>query len=292
MVKQCPECGEQLPENAKFCMNCGYNFDIDKSVKTDIFSNGKIFIILIAAVLIIGSLAILSMGMGGFDSSDNKDEFDITITGVGGWVNNASNKQSYELYTQALFTKVPSDKKGYIVKTSPAIGRTVKKGTEITLYESKGPEKYEIEDYTGKNYIEVKTILENNYGLNVVIEKMEVDDNKEYDENVIISQDLKVGTEVSKGANITLYIPDIVVKYPDFTDGTWTKSDIESFCKKYGIEVEFKYDAKPGYDEGAIISQSRPKDMPVVKGVSIEIHVATKYTAPETNTEENNDDNN
>ena len=33
MVKQCPECGEQLPENAKFCMNCGYNFDIDKSVK-------------------------------------------------------------------------------------------------------------------------------------------------------------------------------------------------------------------------------------------------------------------
>ena len=116
---------------------------------------------------------------------------------------------------------------------------------------------------------------------------MEVDDKKEYDENIIISQDLKVGTEVSKGTNITLYIPDIVVKYPDFTDGTWTKSDIESFCKKYGIDVEFKYDAKPGYDEGAIISQSRPKDMPVVKGVSIEIHVATKYTAPEANTEEN-----
>ena len=68
MVKQCPECGEQLPENAKFCMNCGYNFDIDKSVKTDIFSNGKIFIILIAAVLIIGSLAILSMGLGGLYS--------------------------------------------------------------------------------------------------------------------------------------------------------------------------------------------------------------------------------
>ena len=56
-------------------------------------------------------------------------------------------------------------------------------------------------------------------------------------------------------------------------------------------EVEFKYDAKPGYDEGAIISQSRPKDMPVVKGVSIEIHVATKYTAPETETE-NNEENN
>jgi len=169
--------------------------------------------------------------------------------------------------------------KGYIVKTSPSIGRTVKKGTKITLYESKGPVKYTIEDYTGKNYIEIKTILENNYGLNVVIEKMEVDDDKEYDENLIISQDLKVGTEVSKGANITLYIPDIVVKYPDFTDGTWSQSDIESYGKKYGIEVIFKYDAKPGYKEGDIISQSRPKDTPVIKGVSIEIHIATNYQA-------------
>jgi len=196
-------------------------------------------------------------------------------------------KEGFEVANEVVQIGDDVVEKGYIVKTSPSIGRTVKKGTEITLYESKGPEKYAIEDYTGKNYIEVKTILENNYGLNVVIEKMEVDDKKEYDENIIISQDLKVGTEVSKGTNITLYIPDIVVKYPDFTDGTWTKSDIESFCKKYGIDVEFKYDAKPGYDEGAIISQSRPKDMPVVKGVSIEIHVATKYTAPEANTEEN-----
>ena len=200
-------------------------------------------------------------------------------------------KEGFEVANDVVQVGDDTIEKGYVVKTSPSIGRTVKKGTEITLYESKGPERYTIEDYTGKNYIEVKTILENNHGLNVVVEKMEVDDKKEYDENLIISQDLKVGTEVSKGANITLYIPDIVVKYPDFTDGTWTKSDIESFCKKYGIDVEFKYDAKAGYSEGAIISQSRPKDMPVVKGVSIEIHVATKYTAPETNTD-NNENNN
>ncbi len=195
------------------------------------------------------------------------------------------HKEGFEVASE--IEQVGSDEveKGYIVKTSPSIGRTVKKGTEITLYESKGPLKYTIEDYTGKNYIEVKTILENNYGLNVVIEKKEVDDDKEYDENIIIDQDLKVGTEVSKGANITLYIPDIIVKYPDFTDGTWTQSDIESFCKKYGIDVEFKYEPKPGFNDGDIISQSRAKDTPVIRGVKIEIHVATTYEPPESNTE-------
>ena len=191
------------------------------------------------------------------------------------------HKEGFEVASE--IEQIGSDEveKGFIVKTSPSIGRTVKKGTEITLYESKGPLKYTIEDYTGKNYIEVKTILENNYGLNVVIEKMEVDDEQEYDENIIISQDLKVGTEVSKGANITLYIPDIVVKYPDFTDGTWSQSDIESFCKKYGIDVEFKYEPKPGFNDGDIISQSRAKDTPVIRGVKIEIHVATTYEPPE-----------
>jgi len=197
------------------------------------------------------------------------------------------HKEGFEVASE--IEQIGSDEveKGYIVKTSPSIGRTVKKGTEITLYESKGPLKYTIEDYTGKNYIEVKTILENNYGLNVVIEKKEVDDDKEYDENIIIDQDLKVGTEVSKGANITLYIPDIIVKYPDFTDGTWTQSDIESFCKKYGIDVEFKYEPKPGFNDGDIISQSRAKDTPVIRGVKIEIHVATTYEPPETSTNTN-----
>ena len=60
---------------------------------------------------------------------------------------------------------------GLIVKTSPAIGRKVKKGTSITLYESLGNTIYEIEDYVGRNYIEVKTILTSQYDLNVVIEK-------------------------------------------------------------------------------------------------------------------------
>ena len=139
-------------------------------------------------------------------------------------------------------------------KITVQIPKNVKEGQKIILYESSGSEVYEIENCVGKNYIEVKTILENNYGLNVVIEKMEPEDDKEYGEQEILKQDLEVGTKVSKGTNITLYIPDVVLEYPDFTDGTWTVDDITKFCKEYEINVTFKKEANSDYNEGEIIS--------------------------------------
>ena len=200
----------------------------------------------------------------------------------------ALKKQGFEVATDVEYIGDDEIEKGLVVKTSPSIGREVKKGTEIILYESTGKVAYTIENYVGKNYIEVKTILTNNYGLNVVVEKMEPEEGKEYnDEQVIIKQDLKVGTEVAKGTNITLYIPDIIVKYPDFTDGTWTEKDIKEFCEKYDLKVEFKYKARAGYQEGAIISQSRANGTAVTNGATIVITVATEYVEENTNTENN-----
>ena len=191
-------------------------------------------------------------------------------------------KQGFEVATEIEYIGDDDVEKGLVVKTSPSIGREVKEGTKITLYESTGKVAYKIENYVGKNYIEVKTILTNNYGLNVVIERMEPEEGKEYsDEQVIIKQDLAVGTEVAKGTNITLYIPDIIVKYPDFMDGTWTEKDIKDFCKKYELNVEIKYKPKGSYQEGQIIYQSRASGTAVTAGAPITIHIATA-TANET----------
>lgn len=170
--------------------------------------------------------------------------------------------------------------KGMIVKTSPAIGTTRKKGTTIILYESTGKGAYIIENYVGKKVNDVKTILENNYGLNVVIEKMEMDDDKEHEEDVIVKQDLSVGIEVSKGTNITLYIPEKIVEYPDFTDGSWSEDKIKEFADKNGITVEFKYVSRAGAKKGDILSQSRPSGNTVVKGITVTITVASEYVAP------------
>lgn len=123
---------------------------------------------------------------------------------------------------------------GKIISTSPSGGTKHKKGYEITLYVSTGSKSVEVEDYTGKNYLEVKGKLEA-YGINVIIEKkeMEVDTDEDYETNIIMDQSIKKGEHLSKGDNITLYIPDIKNLYPDFTDGTYSVSDIIDFANEY-----------------------------------------------------------
>ena len=196
----------------------------------------------------------------------------------------ALHKQGFEVDKEIQYVEDDEIEKGLVVKTSPSIGREVKKGDKITLYESRGKVAYEIEDYVGRDYVEVETILTNNYGLNVVIEKKEPEEGKEYpNERVIIGQDIEVGTKVAKGTNITLFIPDIVVKYPDFTDGTWNENQIKEFCEKYKIQVDFKYRSKDGFQEGEIISQSRAKDTVITSGAMLTITVATKSVTTQGN---------
>ena len=166
---------------------------------------------------------------------------------------------------------------GLIVKTAPAIGRKVKKGTMITLYESLGNTVYEIEDYTGKNYIEIKTILTTKYDLDVIIEKMDIEDDKEYDKQEIIKQEPSVGTKVSKGEKVTLYIPNVVDEYPNFVEEEWTLEEIQNFCDEYGVVVTFVPKQTEEFRENTIISQSRAPETTIVKGATLKIVYAVKY---------------
>ena len=201
----------------------------------------------------------------------------------------ALRKQGFDVARDIEYIGDDEIEKGLVVKTSPSIGREVKKGTEIILYESTGKVAYTIENYVGKNYIEVKTILTNNYGLNVVIEKMEPEDNEDnVNPEKIIKQDLEVGTQVAKGTNITLYIPEIITKYPDFTDGTWTKSRIEDYCKDNELKCTFKKVTNTEERDGTIISKSRPKGDKVTPGADLTIKIAEKEVATSSQDNVNN----
>ena len=223
---------------------------------------------------------------------------DVVIPNVAGMtVQKAEETLRSKGFEIATNVEKVSDEKiseGLVVKTSPAIGLKRKKGTEITLYESMGDTVYTIEDYTGRNYIEVKTILTTQYGLNVTIEKKDVEDGKEYNEEEIISQDVKVGTRVAKGSKITLYIPKIVDEYPNFVSEEWTLEEIKNFCDKYGVVVTFVPKQTDEYPENTIISQSRAAKTTIVKGATLKIVYAVKYneTATDTNTDNNKDDDN
>lgn len=168
---------------------------------------------------------------------------------------------------------------GRVVRTSPAAGSERSEGTVVTLYISTGNGLIEIEDYTGSSYLEVKGRLEA-LGLYVLIERRDVEDTEEdtYEDGEIIDQSIEAGERVSAGTNITLYIPNIVTYYPDFTDGSYTVDDVEDFADTYELNVEITYEETSEATPGTIIRQLRPTTQRVVAGQSFTITIAESST--------------
>ena len=179
--------------------------------------------------------------------------------------------------------KVNSDtiEAGRIVKTEPAIGRTVKKGTIITLFESIGTNYIIIEDYTGKDYIEVKTTLILK-GLNVIEEKMDVDDVSLYigKENIIIGQSIEAGEKLQKGDELILYLPNVYDVYPNMVEEEWTLSDVEIFAEEYQLELTIEYQISEEVPPLRVISQSRSPGSKIISGATLKV-VITKETEEE-----------
>ena len=169
---------------------------------------------------------------------------------------------------------------GRVVKTNPPSRAKRTKGTVVTIFVSSGSSKIEIEDYIGKNVLEVRGALEA-HGIDVFIEYKEVDDPSEYEENIIIEQSVPAGTMLSTGDDITIYAPKIVNEYPDFTDGTWTEDDIVDFCDEYGIILVVEREANSSHDNGTILKQSRPKGYTIKEGTKLTITIADNTAAPE-----------
>ena len=195
---------------------------------------------------------------------------------------------------------VPSDKidKNRVVKTEPASGRSVKKGTKVTIYKSSGDETFELEDYKDKNAIEIKTLLETKYELKVTIEKKEAsDEDKKKDEDTIIGQSLEPGSKVKKGDQLILYTPNIVDEFPNMAEEGWILSDVEAFCKEYELILDKNEQETTAYSEGTIISQSPVAGRRIIKGTTLRVTVAIKPKAkptptpePESNNEENKEE--
>lgn len=192
--------------------------------------------------------------------------------------------------------------KGNVIRTNPVKGSSRKKGSTIVIVESVGSETYELEDFTGKKYYEVKAKLEL-LGINVLVEKKSVEKPEDYEnkEDLIVDQNPKYDKDatekvrLSKGDTITLYIPDVAATYPDMVGEGWTLSDAEAFAKEYGITLDVTEVESDTEEEGKIIYQSRGTSDPIIKGVSLKIKVAKKKTDPIDNIlpgDDNKDNNN
>ncbi len=170
--------------------------------------------------------------------------------------------------------EVSSDEidEGKVVKTNPAGGSKKVKGKEVTLYVSTGSSQITVEDYTGQNYIEVKAKLEVQ-NIYVAIEKKDVENSENISDTQIIGQSVEPGKKISQKETITLYIPNITTKFPDFSRG-YTVESVQKWCDTYGITLNVEYVETTDYAPGTIYYQSKTVGYTVSSGTSLSIKVA------------------
>ncbi len=179
---------------------------------------------------------------------------------------------------------------GKVVRTSPYAGVKKKKGAEIKLYVSTGDETIILDDYTGKNYLEVKGSLEAR-GLVVNIEEEAVDEDSKFKEDEIVKQSIEKGKSLKKGESITLTIAVVGVVYPDFTDGSYSIGDVEDFCQEHNINLQITETTSEEFLDGTIYRQSRAAGDSVVSGASFKVWVYVNEVEEPTEPDQPNDDN-
>lgn len=214
---------------------------------------------------------------------------EITIPDVTGMTVEKAEKELEKLgfTVKDEVTEKASDEieEGKIISTSPKVGRTVKKGTQITLTVSKGTESFTLDNYVDKDYETVKYLLEEK-GLVVNMEEKEVTEDDNIKEGTIISQSISEKEEVKKGDTITFEVAKIITVYPDFVNEAYTLSGVEDFCNKHGITLESTAKETNDFTENTILTQSRTAGTKVVSGVTLRVTYAKKK-ATTTNNENN-----
>ena len=193
--------------------------------------------------------------------------------------------KGFEVSTKIKTVESEDIKKNRVVKTDPGKGRSVKYGTKVTIYKSKGEETFILEDYVGQNYNSVKATLEAKYELVITVEKKKPGDDKEYDKDEIIGQSLSAGSEVKKGDKLTLYIPDDAETLPNFAGEGWSLVDAQNYCDEHNIAVTvIEQEVQTGQPIGIVIAQSRKAGVELgnVSTITLTVSKAKKET-PSTN---------
>ena len=270
--------------------NVEYTEKKEESIEEDILETPKKRNTVI--LLLTGIVLFLLIIAGIFWLSSTKEVKDVIVPNVVGKETEKAIKELEKLGFKYTIESNESDTvaEGLVIRTNPKAGSTRKKGDTITIIESLGGEYHYLEDYTGKDYTEIKAKLEL-IGVNVNIEKKDVENKDEYkgkeqniiDQKPIYNKDEKKVLE--KGDTVTLYIPNIVNEYPDMIAENWSLSDVMSFAEEYKINVSvldkngtiIPNDKLNDFLSASIIEQSRPPKDTIIEGITLKVKILATY---------------
>jgi eukaryotic-like serine/threonine-protein kinase len=170
--------------------------------------------------------------------------------------------------TQAFSEKVAA---GVVISTDPAAGTTVRRGTDVALVVSKGPERYAVPPVVGMTLAEATARIED---VNLEVGKV----GKAFDEKVpegqVVSAKPGPGASLKKGATVSLTVSKgrKPIEVPDLTGKDATKAARE--LSALGLKVDAtKQQNSDTVGKGKVISQD-PRDGTLFKGDKVTLVVS------------------
>lgn len=173
--------------------------------------------------------------------------------------------ETYETYDD----KVP---KGKIIKTDPEAGTTAKEGSKIDIYKSAGKAKYELSDYTGRQYADVLPLLGTKNFKDIT--KTEVYDNSA--PGTIIEQSPAAGEKVSPENTVLEFTVSKGPEQITLKDLTvYNVKGAQDYAQTNGLAFavsEEKYDDK--IPKGMVISQDPASGTSMQKGDRVTVVIS------------------
>lgn len=172
--------------------------------------------------------------------------------------------------------------RGDVVDTDPAAGQQAKKGTQITLHVSQGPEQVTVpKDVEGMSKQEAAAALEK-LGFKVSSEVRE-GESSDVDKDDVIGTDPATGSKAENGSSITLIVSKGQVKIPQDLGGK-DEDAARAELTDLGLKVasSTKKVSDPELEQGMVVSTDPEPGTEVKVGGSVTLVVSDgKITIPE-----------
>lgn len=160
---------------------------------------------------------------------------------------------------------------GFVVKTKPEAGKTVKEGDTIIIYESSGKEKLELDDYVNRDINRVRDLLVRKGFTNIRVEE-------EFNEaaaGTILEQDPNPGVEVIPGEDelvLTVSKGPEEFELQDLTG--YSEEALNAYIEENDLELVRKDVYSDTVSKGEVISQSPGPSEKVLPGDTLEATIS------------------
>lgn len=160
---------------------------------------------------------------------------------------------------------------GFVVKTKPEAGKTVKEGDTIIIYESSGKEKLELDDYVNRDINRVRDLLVRKGFTNIRVEE-------EFNEaaaGTILEQDPEPGVEVIPGEDelvLTVSKGPEEFELQDLTG--YSEEALNAYIEENNLELVRKDVYSDTVSKGEVISQSPGPSEKVLPGDTLEATIS------------------